>query len=158
MKLADHLFRQNNYRMTDEIRTEFETAQFHFERSLSCTAEPQPVSGETVLHLAQCLGRLGDDEAAEREFDRAVRIANAYHGRKSFIHLTYARYWSYKRPPTDRSLAGWRTQLQLARQALVSRDAEYAKTKEQIDELEQKLKTVRKPNGKATNSNRNKNW
>lgn len=135
---------------------QFEDGEYFFKRSIALSK--QHVSGETVLHLAQCLARQRnadkDNEAVE-QFQRAIKIAERYHGRQSFIHLQHAKFWFYISKKSEETLANCKKALD-AERVLVSADADYESNRKQILELRKKAENFRissrNQDGKSSNS------
>lgn len=146
----------------DDAIKQFQDGEYFFKRSIALSK--QQVSGETVLHLAQCLARQRnadkDNEAVE-QFQRAIKIAERYHGRQSFIHLQHAKFWFYISKKSEETLANCKKALD-AERVLVSADADYESNRKQILELRKKAENFRissrnqdgKSSSNSTSSNR----
>jgi len=132
----------NKFSYTDESLQEFAAGEMYFKQSLDAAKRrKQPLSGETVLHLAQCLARQGHAKNSEaaKEFRRAIDIADQYHGRKSFMYVAFAKFWFYAQPSSDETKDNCRRTLQDARASLVTSDLEHHKTLDEIVKLQEKL-------------------
>lgn len=136
--------RANGYRHNDESTRHYDDARFYFERALQLAGSRQQ-SGETVLHLAECLATLGKNDEAAQRFADALRIAEQYRGRKTFVHLAHGKFWLHVKPRTATTLANARQAARDARASLVPTDSEYEDMLRRVDKFEQQARDTSPP-------------